>query len=462
MKNLSIKLNNINEGFEDVFDSSLVDYSNDFEKSDERYKKICKIKDWIEEHVELYFMYNPSKPINIHDTYIINEDYTIDLIKNYTYIITRSIKNNDRKSPLIDGKLPEFIRFNKCKGDFVFDGFIELKSLEGSPNIVEGNFEATRGFLSSLKGGPAYVKGDYNVADQISIELAKVFSSAGSFPLSWLSNKKMLQEKYGFPDYIGGTFIFSDFTGSRLKCSSNMYNYTDMNEGFENAFDSSLMDYSSDFKEQDNNYRINQIWDWLKKNIIITGNKGIGLKVYNPFESEESKQNKGWKAFFKINDDYTVDIIRPESISHIIYTEFGAELYPINWTKNAGKIILLFFEKNSGELKEIPSYIKFNKCEGCFRVNDFPNLISLNGFPTYVFGRVVIGNTSIKTLEGGPVIVRNSFNLNDNHNLCSFKGAPCQCKGGFWWNDGYKDTCPAIDAVHPRYKDGVLINANEL
>ncbi len=56
--------------------------------------------------------------------------------------------------------LPEFIKFNLIKGDFIFDSSYII-NLNGFPKIVEGDFYLNAPKLKSLEFCPEEVKGDF-------------------------------------------------------------------------------------------------------------------------------------------------------------------------------------------------------------------------------------------------------------------------------------------------------------
>ena len=59
------------------------------------------------------------------------------------------------------GKLPDYIRFNKIIGNFdVFSGK-HIKSLEGSPKYVKGNYSINDAEIKDFTGAPEKITGDF-------------------------------------------------------------------------------------------------------------------------------------------------------------------------------------------------------------------------------------------------------------------------------------------------------------
>jgi hypothetical protein len=95
--------------------------------------------------------------------------------------------------------------FEKAEKNFSIWGN-KLESLEGSPEIVGGDFDAERNPLKNLVGGPKKVGGDYKV---------------GSFKYDLLSLD-------GAPEEVGGNFLFVSPSSSNIKTNMGEYNL----EGF--------------------------------------------------------------------------------------------------------------------------------------------------------------------------------------------------------------------------------------
>lgn len=81
--------------------------------------------------------------------YTINPDGSIDLYGDFTSII------DFKKFP---------ITFNAVYGDFRVT-HSKLRSLEGGPKYVSGNYYCNRNPIKSLKGGPIEVGGDFDCRD---------------------------------------------------------------------------------------------------------------------------------------------------------------------------------------------------------------------------------------------------------------------------------------------------------
>jgi len=132
-------------GFEDAFDSSLIDYSNDLEEQDIKYKKRCDIEKWI----DLYTTSNTFTFFNLGTSkikYKINSDFSIDVLSD-CYI----------RPNFIEKELPDYIQFNIAYKNFGIAN-LKLSTLKGCPKIVKGEFSCHNNEnLKNLIGGPEEV-----------------------------------------------------------------------------------------------------------------------------------------------------------------------------------------------------------------------------------------------------------------------------------------------------------------
>jgi hypothetical protein len=127
-------------------------------------------------------------------------------INNYTINTDGSIDVDDDVN--IDNyyleKIP--LKFNKVTGYFVVHQNI-LKSLNGSPKWVGGDFDCSENDLTTLKGGPEYVGGNYscilNELTDLEGSPSKVDGDFHFFANNIISLK-------GAPEYIGGDFLSCD------------------------------------------------------------------------------------------------------------------------------------------------------------------------------------------------------------------------------------------------------------
>ena len=87
------------------------------------------------------------------DKFIIHDDLTVT---SYSYVTLRDISGPNK---IRYRKLP--VKFREIKGSFWIDD-LEIESIEGSPEIVGGNFDCSKNKLKSLIGGPVRVGGFYN------------------------------------------------------------------------------------------------------------------------------------------------------------------------------------------------------------------------------------------------------------------------------------------------------------
>mgnify|MGYP003587644661 CR=1 FL=1 len=104
----------------------------------------------------------------------INDNYTLDLdgdikITN-TQMNTREIKSiNDKVAKKSFsfykkeyGKLELPVSFNKVGGNFDVD-WLNFEDMRSFPKHISGNLEASGTYINTLKGGPEYVGGNYNI-----------------------------------------------------------------------------------------------------------------------------------------------------------------------------------------------------------------------------------------------------------------------------------------------------------
>lgn len=126
---------------------------------------------------------------------IINNDLSVD--------IKGDVDFNDREMT----ELP--LVFNRVYGSFRIQNN-ELKTLEGSPAVIDGDFLANNNELESLKGGPVKVGGEYSVADNKLKSLDGYPEEVGShFEISF--NPKLIKlKKTDVSIKIGGKFVNRD------------------------------------------------------------------------------------------------------------------------------------------------------------------------------------------------------------------------------------------------------------
>lgn len=158
--------------------------------------------------------------------YKINKDNSIDVNEsvNLTDSWTRNSANyswDDKKGKRwFRDKLP--IKFGKVNGNFNISGCF-LKTLEGCPTHVEGNFDCSSNKnLESLEGSPKFVGGKYNATScnikslkGISNNISELYSRNNphqhlhdiSLNLGFNDN---LMDLIDFPDFLKGNFSFRD------------------------------------------------------------------------------------------------------------------------------------------------------------------------------------------------------------------------------------------------------------
>ena len=89
-----------------------------------------------------------------------------------------------------------------------YDGSINLNnkgltSLKGSPKIVKGDFDCSNNELKTLKYSPKIVKGNFNCYNN---KLVNLKGSPESVSLDFYCNHNLLESLEGCPKYVGGYF----------------------------------------------------------------------------------------------------------------------------------------------------------------------------------------------------------------------------------------------------------------
>lgn len=152
-------MKSLQEGFENVFDSSLVDYSSDFEKSDEYIYKKELIEKWMDE--------NTINPNDHKSSCVYHLDNDLNIYVDGGVYIRKRKTFNTAKEFLPENKVgdfPDYINFKLCKG--YFDCQAQgMTTLRGCPERVEGigaSFWCRHNNLKNLIGGPKYVESEYD------------------------------------------------------------------------------------------------------------------------------------------------------------------------------------------------------------------------------------------------------------------------------------------------------------
>lgn len=131
------------------------------------------------------------------ENYTINSDGSIDVVGDVN-LSNYNIEN-----------IP--LKINKLNGDFYIGWSNILKSLEGSPNEISGDFFASGLNITDLKGCPEKVGGNFDIA-----------------------NNKKLTSLEGGPKWVGGNFDvknsmlsnlnhFAEYVGGNINVSSNNF-----------------------------------------------------------------------------------------------------------------------------------------------------------------------------------------------------------------------------------------------
>lgn len=161
------------------------------------------------------------------------------------------------------------------------------------------------------------------------------------------------------------------------------YKHKNIDESFENIFDSSLVDYSGDMEQQDDQYKRNQIKDWLTN--YVMNNPLLNSDIPKPAKR------------YRISDNYEIPYI-------IGYIQF--KLY--NKVHGSGLT----------ELGEIPDYMNIKRISNDLYINNWnisseaPLLTSFKNFPKEVGKRLIFQTEEdIKSLKGIPTINLNISNV---------------------------------------------------
>ena len=119
------------------------------------------------------------------------------------------------------------------------------------------------------------------------------------------------------------------------------------------------------------------------------------------------QQIKDWLSSFlfrpqyKINSDYTVDIIRGDFIAIE------------SWHMRDG----------------IPEYVRFNKCSGSFIIDE-KSLPDMIGCPRVIEGDFIVSNNKINNLNGSPEEVYGDYNIKGNQKNFTKEEIQKVCKVG--------------------------------
>lgn len=103
---------------------------------------------------------------------------------------------------------------------------------------------------------------------------------------------------------------------------------------------------------------------------------------------------------YRVNTDYTIDIIRGDFIA--IYSPFR---------------------------EGIPEYVVFNECKGSFII-DGKGLPDLYGCPKIVRGDFLVPNNKISDLKGSPEIVDGDYVISNNPGIFKIEDIQKICKVG--------------------------------
>jgi len=156
--------------------------------------------------------------------YKINKDNTIDvnesiyLTNSWTRDAAKYSWDEKKQKRWFRDKLP--IKFGKVNGNFNISGCF-LKTLEGCPTYVGGNFDCSNNKnLESLEGSPKFVGGNYNASSCNIKSLKGISNNIGKLRHEgWqehvngngvlnLSFNENLMDLIDFPDFLKGNFSF--------------------------------------------------------------------------------------------------------------------------------------------------------------------------------------------------------------------------------------------------------------
>jgi len=269
-------INRLNEAYtSDFFNKNHVNSIKGKDRKQLRYS----IKKWLNEH-------------NVKN-YIINQDCEVDV---------------NGEVCLYGMGLTEIpVKFNRVDGTFNCANN-KLTTLEGCPNIINGYFNCGFNNLKSLKGCPRELNGDVFMGFNQLSSLKGCPSIINGF-LNCSHNQ--LTSLEGCPSIIRGKFscaynpLSPEWTEERFRNICDVEDKiiglkeNEIYESFENTFDSSLVDYSKDFEDNDKKY-LTVIG--FKEYMEETGAEDLNDNLrYNC----PAKYNVDWEWLYNKNPNYS-------------------------------------------------------------------------------------------------------------------------------------------------------------
>lgn len=382
----------LGESFENIFDSSLVDYSDDFKESDRLYNIKTKAKQWLGIYINPedygiwldeydqqkleddfwnnWVIINSDGTITLHLNVHLNCNFNIDPTTIARVIDYQNKDDNNRFD------IPYYIKFKE-----VWNGFSCCYISDESMDKLEEWFpkKLVRPCDSDY----------YRIWDDRDKNL--LLEHLDFFKKLSIDNKKNIE-------------ICFNLGLETEKVIHIYYDGTDdlnINESFENVFDSSLIDYSSDFIIKDKEYleenpiHYPEIYNWLKS-----------VDLIGP--DFDNRPRKYW-----INENGTID---------------------------ASGCIDIDLHNNVS----IPKFIQFNEIWGSFHISFNDDLQKSKFNPRWrvdgplAFGpKIVHGDywvsycNNLQTLKGCPEIIDGDFICMHNSDLCTFKYFPKKVGGKF-------------------------------
>ena len=342
-------------------------------------------------------------------------------------------------------------KFNRIAGDFVVSNPKNtinkpLKSLEGAPEEVHGDFDIYYGYgLKDLKYCPKIVKGDVYIGNT-EITSLKYFPKNVNGRVHIVENKQLKTLNDLQPCIIGNFLDFrnnavvadlKDFKKWRIK----YLNYSQIT----NVFDESILDDIDTQIENGDAVIRNEIEAFLKENYNIEG---------GTYEISDKPNKKG--LYEVSGDKFTVTNKNIEQLTNDTF-EFNFvrkfSCYSCKKLKSldgAPKKSFNFYCSeciNLTSLKGAPKEVtNIFSCEWCpklksldgapkkvdkFYCSECHSLKNLKGAPKEVAYFDCSFCENLESLEGGPTLVQADFNCEYNGKLKTLKGAPKEIGGTF-------------------------------
>jgi len=295
----------VDEGFENTFDSSLVDYSDDFKESDKQYK-INLIKDFIHKHIKTL----PNN-IPIEEIYYIDNDYNVHFTNSNINDIFINCPEaySVQKRTFTDNRIEQLpINIVECNCS-IHANFLGLKTLKGFPKKVNGAFVVNHNRLKSLEYGPEEVNQLYSVEhnnlDSL-IGAPKIINHTDSNPKNnpvlRLTSNPRLKSNEGLPNDRNYTIEYP-LGYYRANKDSNEYprNYITNNEI--EKIKNDLNSYYKSFRvNKDQTYINIDYFIYIIKSDVFDNYFGLRWNKGNSSHPSEAGRGKHWDVYTLIKE----------------------------------------------------------------------------------------------------------------------------------------------------------------